>query len=299
MGMYSVDEKRSSNASKERVIDEKILNNLKKYAYYANKAYCLVDEEDLIQKKIFAKIYTSNDHGEIIISLRSNAERQNQRQWSKKRPPLVHYPFFESGMISRHLLLESTEGATKILNQLEGHTKETKNYKYRLVGHGLGGAHAVLLALTLRRRFPDNDIQVYTFGQPRIGDLNFAKHANEKIYPIFRVTNANDYVPHFPLSDENGQKLFKHLGTEYWITREQNCDCQNQTFEVYRCSSTETNFENTECNGGAQISNGYISNPHNGPYFGYDMSLCPDDTMANVEKATSPKSVIFKDYKKL
>ncbi|KAG9293290.1 hypothetical protein G9A89_007536 [Geosiphon pyriformis] len=51
------------------------------------------------------------------------------------------------------------------------------------------------------------DIEVYTYGQPRIGNLMFSHYVNTKLPgKIFRMTNYNDFVPKYP-------KL--HFGNEF------------------------------------------------------------------------------------
>lgn len=78
-----------------------------------------------------------------------------------------------------------------------------------LTGHGLGGAYALLAALTLRSS--DQIVHgVYTFGQPRVLgrslafwlNLDFGAH-------IFRVVNNNDLVTLCPLRRDG----YGHAGT--------------------------------------------------------------------------------------
>ena len=75
-----------------------------------------------------------------------------------------------------------------------------KKYKYNniiLTGHSLGAAIAHLMMLELKR---DNIFStVYNFGQPRIGDLEYAKFVsfyNRDM--IYRYTHYKDIVPHIP-----------------------------------------------------------------------------------------------------
>jgi len=91
-----------------------------------------------------------------------------------------------------------------------------------ITGHSLGGALAVLAALALQRNgFPI--AQVYTYGQPRVGNGDF-KRRYEAAGPAgstlgdrtFRVVYEEDIiarVPHLPsLSDP-----YRHVGTEVFL----------------------------------------------------------------------------------
>ena len=66
-----------------------------------------------------------------------------------------------------------------------------------IVGHSLGGAAAVLLAEKIYNKYYEAPI-VITFGQPRVGDRNFAQKYPCQI-SIRRFVNAGDVVPLLPL----------------------------------------------------------------------------------------------------
>lgn len=79
--------------------------------------------------------------------------------------------------------------------------------KVVLTGHSLGGALAVLCALDLHRTFNNID-HLTTFGQPRVGNGNFANYMTNQIANTFRVINYADTVTHAPPSAFG----FKHGG---------------------------------------------------------------------------------------
>ncbi|KIH88478.1 extracellular triacylglycerol lipase [Sporothrix brasiliensis 5110] len=91
-------------------------------------------------------------------------------------------------------------------------------YRVHLIGHSLGGAVAALAALEMKAVLGWEDVQVTTFGEPRVGNLGFAKFlegvfnlrsntaTKEPKEPTVadayrRVTHKNDPVPLLPLSD--------------------------------------------------------------------------------------------------
>ena len=69
-------------------------------------------------------------------------------------------------------------------------------------GHSLGGAMTQLAAVDFVDRHSDaaSRVSVYTFGQPRVGNLDFANYVDTMSYTsrIFRVAKEGDIVPHVP-----------------------------------------------------------------------------------------------------
>ncbi|VDL72702.1 unnamed protein product [Nippostrongylus brasiliensis] len=77
------------------------------------------------------------------------------------------------------------------------------DYELWIVGHSLGGAMASLAASYIEKMklFDGNRIKLVTFGQPRTGDIDFARAHDSQIPYTFRVTHAHDVVPHVPPQD--------------------------------------------------------------------------------------------------
>ncbi|KAG9286192.1 hypothetical protein G9A89_014178 [Geosiphon pyriformis] len=154
------------------------------------------------------------------------------------------------------------------------------------VGHGVGGAYAVLAAFyyqihCFNNGSPHQKILVTTFGQPRIGDFSFAILLN-KLIKVQRITHSNDYVPR----SFHPPPRFLHHDREYWIARDE-CDCLDKIapledgyfyFECrgYRPKWGLTHGENPECNQGTVDD--LESWTHVGPYFGVKMGNCDNQT---------------------
>ena len=100
-----------------------------------------------------------------------------------------------------------------------------------IAGHSLGAGLATLLAADLTHRemafrkivnendctdvkdVPDLVTGVYTFGSPRVGDLNFAKCYNAALHDqTHRVVRSNDLVAQIPIFD------YKHVGKLEFIS---------------------------------------------------------------------------------
>lgn len=97
-----------------------------------------------------------------------------------------------------------------------------------VTGHSLGGAMAVIAAAKI---FGDEACAswrrlvqgVYTYGQPMVGDNEFAKSSTERFgHILFRHVYGGDLVPRLPPLSTG---RFEHFGTEYsgsaegWIPR--------------------------------------------------------------------------------
>ncbi|KAG5490426.1 hypothetical protein JKF63_00546 [Porcisia hertigi] len=99
-----------------------------------------------------------------------------------------------------------------------------------VTGHSLGGALASLCAYTLRRmllliRYPEPDLVVYTFGQPRIGNSVFKQYYNRAIPCTFRVVNESDAVSGFNFFGGH------HVGVQVNIDRHGNYVCKPMHIE--------------------------------------------------------------------
>eukprot|EP00898_Chlorokybus_atmophyticus_P004205 jgi/Chlat1/4786/Chrsp31S04776 len=71
-----------------------------------------------------------------------------------------------------------------------------------VTGHSLGGALAMICAHDVREylQIPREEIQVYTFGAPRVGNLAFAHHYDDLLPYTFRVVVTQDVVTKVPMS---------------------------------------------------------------------------------------------------
>lgn len=91
-----------------------------------------------------------------------------------------------------------------ILPVLQAHPKKP----VWITGHSLGGALAVLAA---SRMDPERQISVYTFGQPRVGDGEFAAACQARFGKrYFRFVHGRDIVPRVPPFTPG----YRHFGWE-------------------------------------------------------------------------------------
>ncbi|KAH8830094.1 alpha/beta-hydrolase [Flagelloscypha sp. PMI_526] len=67
-----------------------------------------------------------------------------------------------------------------------------------VTGHSLGGALAQLAAMHMALTIPDANIQLTTFGMPRVGNPAWASAVTDKVPNRTRVNNQDDLVPIIP-----------------------------------------------------------------------------------------------------
>lgn len=114
----------------------------------------------------------------------------------------------------RSVRVSSSDGAD--LPMMEGELEA-----FYITGHSLGGAMAGLMAVMMRHErkyrevFADRLRAVYTFGQPMIGNPDFAEACQSDEFlreKVIRYVYDNDMVPHLPPAVSGP---FQHFGREY------------------------------------------------------------------------------------
>jgi hypothetical protein len=82
-----------------------------------------------------------------------------------------------------------------------------------VTGHSMGGALAQLCALDMKFLYNVDQVRVYTFGSPRIGNQVFADFFQEWMTESWRFTHARDIVPSVPVQ----MMGFHHVSREVWL----------------------------------------------------------------------------------
>lgn len=93
-------------------------------------------------------------------------------------------------------------------------TSECENPSIVVCGHSLGGALATICAFDISLQYNFDDLTVYNFGCPRVGNRKFAHVVNERIPKLFRVVYQGDAVYSVPPI----WKGYVHCGIEVWIS---------------------------------------------------------------------------------
>eukprot|EP00457_Paulinella_chromatophora_P000339 gb/GEZN01000339.1/.p1 GENE.gb/GEZN01000339.1/~~gb/GEZN01000339.1/.p1 ORF type:complete len:1548 (+),score=217.18 gb/GEZN01000339.1/:211-4854(+) len=119
------------------------------------------------------------------------------------------------------------KGIYALLEEIEAIRSWVRHIRIYVVGHSLGGALAVLCAVSIEKmvrlkQWSDCKIRVITFGQPSVGDEVFVRFYNKLrggqlgVYTTRMVTYC-DPIPLLPHTGTNalrGGIVYKHVGTE-------------------------------------------------------------------------------------
>ena len=149
----------------------------------------------------------------------------------------VHYGFYNSALGIRNKTIDTI----KILQ------KKYPLYTIILTGHSYGAAVCELLAMEIKKE--NINIQIYNFGKPRIGNLNYANFVNAEIPINWRIVHNQDIVPHLPPTKvfeyiHSCRELFENSKGELIICSNINCEdpkCSAQ-FSIYETNAEDHSY---------------------------------------------------------
>ena len=146
--------------------------------------------------------FTALSHSEraIVIAFRGSEKFQQVIVQGLQTLTIPKVSFQAGGKVQAYFrnafLLLWNELKTEAYKQITKYP----SYKVWVTGHSLGGAMASLAstAIAYDRKVTKDNLILYTFGQPRVGNYDYAL-THDKLVPIsFRVTHYRDIVVHLP-----------------------------------------------------------------------------------------------------
>lgn len=185
------------------------------------KGFVLVELIVDVQHCLQAFVGVAENLNAIVIAFRGTQENSVQN-WMEDlyfKQLDLNYPGVTGAMVHRGFytayhnttLRQSVVAAVMSL-------KEKHEFSVMVTGHSMGGAMAAFCALDLTVNYDLKDIQVVTFGQPRIGNSIFAAYYSALLPNTYRMTHAHDIVPHLPpYYSLFPRRTYHHFGREIWI----------------------------------------------------------------------------------
>ena len=144
----------------------------------------------------------------------------------------VHYGFYRSAL-----------GVTnKTVDSVSLLKKRFPTYSVIMTGHSYGASTVQLLAMELEKK--GINVEIYNYGQPRVGDQKYAGFVNTIINDYWRFTHNKDMVPHVPPTTGFGylhscREVFEDESGILHLCSDANCEdpkCANQ----YTLTQTNT-----------------------------------------------------------
>ncbi|KAG9296478.1 hypothetical protein G9A89_015070 [Geosiphon pyriformis] len=190
------------------------IENLRSYAVLAKQAICdqriILSDEVYVTRKVLKN--------KLVISFAANEEKAKE---FLKHKAFIDVTFdAQKFRVNKGWYLQFVKMRDAFLKLFITWKSEINPLKELVfVGYSFGGVFATLAALLVRLpNLPKPN--VYTYGSPRIGDIPFAKYANEKV-KLIRATNGIDDIPRSPtyrdLLKNHWSNYYSHFGEEYWI----------------------------------------------------------------------------------
>jgi len=217
-----------------------VYNDLIFYLKYASSAYTLIcpqpNGKSLVNtfKNILTETqgFVARDDGrkEIVVALRGSLSVTDIITDAS----LILTPFISPGvaapwgtLVHSGFLLGWNSVSLQVLSSVGLQLRTHPGYSLVTSGHSLGGALASLAAMSLKANFPSTNVTLYTYGQPRTGNSNFADWVNSEIgNNVFRAVHTFDGVPTIiptgelpAFQKQNTDKRdvgYRHHGVEYW-----------------------------------------------------------------------------------
>ena len=108
-----------------------------------------------------------------------------------------------------------------------------RDAKVYAAGFSLGSALTTIACLDIHNLFGHCD-ELYTYGEPRVGNENFANYVTQSIPQRYRVIHHNDIVPHLP---PQLPIPYAHFAYEIWYDK--NMQSYKQCgAEEFKCSKS-------------------------------------------------------------
>jgi hypothetical protein len=221
-------------------------NFAKRCVWYSGQAYC--DPDDYLSRTYVGdaagfvptyQIYNFGDdtngyigynpnYNEIVVVFRGT---QSVRNWLDNLTFWkTNYPHCSGCEVHKGFYKTMNKVIDDVKNEVFALKSQFPSYSVTVTGHSLGAALALLTALELRQS--GVSLNMYNFGNPRVGNDEFYDWVKASGDVNYRVVHDNDIVPHTPPNSFG----FHHIATEIWEQADGTLKTCNGSGEDQSCS---------------------------------------------------------------
>jgi len=214
--------------------------------YYSESCYC--DPENYMSRVYKApntgfvttySIYNKNQdvHGfvgynpnqeAIVVAYRGTSDPQN---WITNLDAiLTDYSYCDGCEVHKGFYNAKQSVIADVLDQVGKLRTTYPKYTILVTGHSLGAAMATLTAADIVMDGHDN-VRLFQFGSPRVGNTAFAEWYSSQVHDRNRVTHHKDMVPHAPMHER-----FTHISGEYYEPNDKPAVVSCEGYEDPDCS---------------------------------------------------------------
>ncbi|GAA0146626.1 hydrolase [Lithospermum erythrorhizon] len=186
------------------------------------KGFEMIDLIVDVQHCLQAFVGVASDLNAVVIAFRGTQENSLQN-WIEDlfwKQLDLNYPGMDDAMVHHgfYTAYHNTSLRPVILSAIQEVNELYGDMQIMVTGHSMGGAMAAFCGLDLTVNFGYQNVQVMTFGQPRIGNAAFASYYSQFVPNTIRVTHDHDIVPHLPpYYYFFAKKTYHHFPREVWL----------------------------------------------------------------------------------
>ena len=159
--------------------------------------------------------YRESDHT-IYVVYRGSSDIKN---WVNNiEVALTDYPYCNGCSVHNGWYKAMGKVIDQVFVDVSSLVLKFPTFKILVTGHSLGAALSTLTFAELKTMY--TDIEVYTFGSPRVGNTEFSTWFGKQFSTFYRITHHKDMVPHVPMHER-----YTHIGGEWY--HESNVDASD------------------------------------------------------------------------
>nr|GMD63010.1 lipase-like isoform X1 [Ipomoea batatas]GME05407.1 lipase-like isoform X1 [Ipomoea batatas] len=175
-----------------------------------------------VQHCLQAFVGVAENLNAIVVAFRGTQENsiQNWVQDLYWKQLDINYPGMDDAMVHHgfYSAYHNTSLRPEVIYAVKEALELNGDYQIMVTGHSMGGAMAAFCGLDLTVNYGFENVQVMTFGQPRIGNAAFVSYYSQLVPNTIRVTHDHDIVPHLPpYYHYFPKKTYHHFPREVWL----------------------------------------------------------------------------------